>query len=253
MNNRNISQKITESCQKGQKQLAVLIDPDKVNPRSLNQLIKLAALASVDYFFIGGSLIVNNSLDTLLQHIDKDSDIPKIIFPGNNIQVSKYAEAILFLSLISGRNPEFLIGQQVVAAPLIKSSGLEVLPTGYMLIDGKAPTSVSYMSHTHPIPRDKDSIAICTALAGQYLGLGMIYMDAGSGAKETIPEEMIRSVKSNISIPLIIGGGIKDAGTADGIAKAGADIIVVGNILEKSPELVLEIGDAIHKNSLVVL
>jgi len=162
------------------------------------------------------------------------------------LQISKNADGILLLSLISGRNPELLIGKQVIAAPILKASNLDILPTGYILIDGGKPTAVSYMSNTNPIPFDKDDIAMCTAMAGEMLGLKLIYMDAGSGALNAISEKMIKKVSSNISIPLIIGGGINTPQKAILACKAGADIIVVGNAIEKDSSLIKKIGKAVH-------
>src|SRR5260221_1769116 len=199
---------LDEKKKQGKKSFAVLIDPDKVNTSVLDELIELSASAKVDYFLVGGSLVIYNHLDECVKHIKKNSDIPVILFPGSPSQISKYADALLYLSLISGRNPELLIGQHVVSAPFVKQSGLEILPTGYMVIDGGAPTTVSYISNASPIPHDKNEIAMCTAMAGEMLGMKIIYMDSGSGAKRPITESMIESVSKNISIPLIIGGGI---------------------------------------------
>jgi putative glycerol-1-phosphate prenyltransferase len=172
--------------------------------------------------------------------------IPVILFPGSSTQVSKYADALLYLSLISGRNPELLIGQHVVSAPVIKQSGLEIMSTGYMVIDGGAPTTVSYISNATPIPADKNEIAMCTAMAGEMLGMKLIYMDAGSGAKRPITESMIEKVASCIEIPLIIGGGITNPEKAYLNCKAGADIIVVGNAIEKDESLIMEMAAAVH-------
>lgn len=170
---------------------------------------------------------------------------PRILFPGNVLQVSREAEAILLLSLISGRNPDLLIGQHVIAAPYLKESGLEILPTGYLLIDGGSPTSVSYMSNTIPIPANKPDIARCTAMAGEMLGLRLMYLDAGSGARNPVPEAMIRAVRSEIGVPLIVGGGIRIPEQAMAAVSAGADLIVIGNAVEQSPQLILEMAEAI--------
>ncbi|MCH8330971.1 MAG: geranylgeranylglyceryl/heptaprenylglyceryl phosphate synthase [Bacteroidetes bacterium] len=237
---------ILQSNQSNKKKFAVLIDPDNTDRISLDQLIELTVKQDVDYFFVGGSLIVRDNLDDCLNTIKKDCNIPVILFPGSSYQINDKADAIFFLSLISGRNPELLIGQQVAAAPLLKKSSLEVIPTGYMIIDGQAPTTVSYISNTNPIPTDKTDIAVCTAMAGEMLGLKMIYMDAGSGAKKPISEEMIREVRNNISIPMVVGGGIASSEKAYLNCKAGADIIVIGNAIEKDPTLIGEISEAIH-------
>ena len=237
---------LTEKKHNGKKQFAVLIDPDKVNAGSVSRLVKIAVEAGVDYFFVGGSLVISNFMDTCVQMIKKECKVPVVLFPGSPGQVSKYADALLYLSLISGRNPELLIGQHVVSAPAVRQSGLEVIPTGYMVIDGGAPTTVSYISNAAPLPSDKNDIAICTAMAGEMLGMKLIYMDAGSGAKRPIAESMIADVAENINVPLIIGGGIKDPEKAYLNCKSGADLIVVGNAFEKDTSLIKEIASAIH-------
>lgn len=231
-----------------QKSFAVLIDPDGVSIHTIDHLIHLSMEAGVDYFFIGGSLVTTQHLDDVINRIKQLCAIPVVLFPGSPSQVSKEADALLLLSLISGRNPDLLIGQHVVSAPMLKASGLEIVPTGYIVIDGGVPTSVSYMSNSAPIPNDKTNIAVCTALAGEMLGLHCIYMDAGSGAKQPIISEMIKAVSSQINIPLIIGGGIKTPEAAIAACHAGADIIVVGNAIEKNPQLILRISEAVHQS-----
>ncbi len=173
-----------------------------------------------------------------------------VLFPGSNLQINEAADAILFLSLISGRNPDLLIGQHVIAAPLIKKYGLEVIPTGYLLINSGNDTTVSYMSNTQPIPYDKPDIAACTAIAGEMLGLEIIYMDAGSGAAQPISTDMISKVRKSIDTPLIIGGGINTAKKAETILKAGADMIVVGNGIEENPSLLVTISETIQQMNL---
>jgi len=230
----------------GKKSFAVLIDPDKVNDQTVAELIELSVSSKVDYFFVGGSLVVSNYLDQCLQLIKKSCSIPTVLFPGSPSQVSKYADALLYLSLISGRNAELLIGQHVVSAPMLKKSGLEVMSTGYMVVDGGAQTTVSYISNSSPLPSDKSEIAVCTALAGEMLGMKLIYMDAGSGAKNPISETMITKVAQSISVPLIVGGGIVDPEKAYLNCKAGADVIVVGNAIEKDSSLIREMAAAVH-------
>lgn len=242
----NILEDFQQAKASGQKKFVVLIDPDKVRLGNMDQVLDNAVRARVDYFFIGGSLIVNNMLDQCLLAIKERSRIPMILFPGNSFQLSWKADAILFLSLISGRNADLLIGNHVIAAPYLKLSPLEILPTGYMLVDGGAATSVLYMSNTRPIPAHKEDIAICTAMAGEMLGLRMLYMDAGSGAPAPISENLIESVSGAISIPLIVGGGIRTPEKAAANARAGANVIVVGNSIEKDPGLVLEMAEAVH-------
>jgi putative glycerol-1-phosphate prenyltransferase len=234
-----------------QKSFAVLIDPDKVDDHSIESLMPLVIDAKVDYLFVGGSLVVSDYLDRCIQLIKKHTSIPVILFPGSPSQVSKYADALLYLSLISGRNPELLIGQHVISAPFIRKSGLEIMSTGYMVVDGGAPTTVSYISNASPLPADKNDIAMCTAMAGEMLGMKLIYMDAGSGAKRPISDTMIRKVSSCIQVPLIVGGGITDPEKAYLNCKAGADIIVIGNAIEKDPNLIREMSDAIHQNVVI--
>jgi putative glycerol-1-phosphate prenyltransferase len=230
----------------GKKSFGVLIDPDKVNQGKLENLIQLAVAAKVDYFLVGGSLVISNYLDECVQFIKQNCSIPVLLFPGSSAQVTKYADALLYLSLISGRNPELLIGQHVVSAPAIKMSGLEIMSTGYMVIDGGAPTTVSYISNAAPLPADKNEIAMCTAMAGEMLGMKLIYMDAGRGAKKAITESMIEQVAKNIEVPLIIGGGITDPEKAYLNCKAGADMIIVGNAIEKDESLIREMASAVH-------
>jgi phosphoglycerol geranylgeranyltransferase len=237
---------LTEKKKQGKKSFAVLIDPDKVTKPMLDELTGLCIAAKVDYLLVGGSLVISNHLDECVQHIKQNCSIPVILFPGSPSQISKYADALLYLSLISGRNPELLIGQHVVSAPFVRQSGLEIMSTGYIVIDGGAPTTVSYISNALPVPSDKNEIAMCTAMAGEMLGMKLIYMDSGSGAKRPITESMIESVAKNISSPLIIGGGITDPEKAYLNCKAGADVIVVGNAIEKNASLIKEMSDAVH-------
>ena len=230
---------------------AVLIDPDKVDASKTDELVQLGLDAGVDYFFVGGSLVISNHLDDCVQQIKASCSIPVILFPGSPGQVSRYADALLYLSLISGRNPELLIGQHVISAPFVKGSGLEIMPTGYMVIDGGAPTTVSYISNASPIPADKNEIAMCTAMAGEMLGMKLIYMDACSGARRPISEAMIQKVAATIEVPLIIGGGITEPEKAYLNCKAGADVIVVGNAIEKDATLIKEMANAVHSSTVI--
>ncbi len=233
----------------GKKQFVVLIDPDHAHGSYIKRVKELAQKGIVDCFFVGGSLMVNNMLDSTIVDIKKEIDIPIILFPGSTLQVSYRADALLYLSLISGRNPDLLIGKHVETAPFLKLSPLEILSTGYMLIDGGVPTTVSYMSNTYPIPNNKVDIAVCTAIAGEMLGLKMIFMDAGSGAKTPVTAEMIEAVNGATDIPLIVGGGIRTPERAAASARAGADLIVVGNAIEKDPGLIEEMAAAVHEQS----
>jgi phosphoglycerol geranylgeranyltransferase len=239
---------LTASMASKQKKLAVLIDPDKFN--SIN-IIGTAEKAGADLFFIGGSLVSKGDFNRCVNSVKEHSKLPVILFPGHVDQISPAADAILFLSLISGRNAENLIGKHVLAAPVLKKTKLEILPTGYMLIDGGKVTAATYMSNTVPIPHDKHDIAACTALAGEMLGLKLIYMDTGSGASKHVSLKMIKEVKKNISIPLIIGGGIRTPEDAFEICKAGADILVIGTIAEEKPDLIEQIAKAVHSSQAI--
>ena len=248
MSPRPIHTSLVDLREQNKKAFAVLVDPDKVSLQQIAEIAQLCNEALVDYLFVGGSLMVTQHLDECIQAFKMNSDIPVILFPGSPSQVSRYADALFYLSLISGRNPELLIGAHVVSAPMVKSSGLEVISTGYMVVDGGAATTVSYMSHSAPIPHDKDDIALCTAMAGEMQGKHVLYLDAGSGAKQPISESMIRKIASNTQIPLIVGGGITDPEKAYLNCKAGADVIVVGNAIEKDPSLIKQIANAVHKS-----
>ena len=230
------------------KSIAVLVDPDKAeDPSRLLHLINLASENCIDYFFVGGSLVTSTNLSDVVKRIKENVTIPVVLFPGNAIQVEASADVILFLSLISGRNPELLIGQHVVAAPILKNTRLEVIPTGYMLINSGKITSVAYISNTMPIPDDKYSLAASTALAGQMLGLQAIYIDAGSGAEKEISPRMIAAVRKTVTVPLIVGGGINSARKAMSALEAGADMIVIGNALEKDPDLLTEVSERVYE------
>ena len=237
---------LQERKSKGIKSFAVLLDPDKLDDAACKRMVKLGIDNKIDFFFVGGSLLTDDSLSRVIQYIKSESKIPAIIFPGSNNQICNEADAILLLSLISGRNADALIGQHVIAAPILKLSGLEVLATGYMLVESGRQTTASYISNTTPLPHDKPAIAACTAMAGEMLGLQLIYMDAGSGAQRPIPTAMIQEVAKHIQAPLIIGGGITTPEKAIENCKAGADIIVIGNAVEKDPSLIKAMAEAIH-------
>jgi len=222
---------------------AVLVDPDKYDsPKDLEELIHNLKIALPDIIFVGGSLVNNGNFELVINELSNIKIGPVVIFPGNNKQISSNADAILLLSLISGRNPDFLIGQHVVSAFDIRNANLEAIPTGYMLIESGPTTSAQYMSNTQPIPFNKTDIAIATALAGEQLGLKFIYMDGGSGAQLPISKEMIKGVRQTVKTPIIIGGGIRNKEQAFDAWNSGADIVVIGNAIENKPELAIEIA-----------
>lgn len=231
------------------KGFVVLIDPDSVSLNTLPKLVALAEKSNIDYFFIGGSTVSQNQMTECLALLNELTGIPLIIFPGHIDQINEKADALLFLSLISGRNPEYLIGEQVRSAAILKTMDLEIIPTGYILIDGGKTSSVSLTSDTQPIAANDIEQVINTAIAGQYLGMKLIYLEAGSGALNPVSNQVIRQVKANINCPLIVGGGIKNAKTAIQKIEAGADLIVVGNILEKDPSLIEELSAAVHQQN----
>jgi phosphoglycerol geranylgeranyltransferase len=242
-----VIERIDEARRAGRKMLAVLIDPDfGTNEERLARTVHNACMAKADLLFVGGSLLTTTLFDRCVEQVKALSDRPVVLFPGSPAQLSGHADAVLFLSLISGRNPELLIGHHVTAAPTIKALGIEAIPTGYMLVDGGRGTTVSYISQTIPIPHDKPGIAAATALAGQLLGLRTIYMDTGSGAQRPVSPEMIASVRKAVDLPIIIGGGIKDVAQARELCAAGADVIVVGTAFEQDPELIFEMSAAVH-------
>ncbi len=226
----------------------VLLDPDKLPRTELLALAEKASDEGADLLLIGGSLLLNSGFDELIRDIRDRVLIPVVVFPGNTMQISQYADAILFLSLISGRNAHFLIGEQVRAAPILEHIGVEPISTGYMLIESGRQTSAEFMSNTRPIPRDKPDIAKATALAAEYLGMRLVYLEAGSGALQPVDPVMIREVADYVNIPLIVGGGIRTPEQARERVQAGASFIVTGNILEEktNSSLMKEFVDAIH-------
>jgi phosphoglycerol geranylgeranyltransferase len=226
----------------------VLLDPDRMNVSDIVDLARKSEQGGADGFLVGSSLLLSTRFDEAVKEIKAHVKVPVTIFPGNANQVSRHADAILFLSLISGRNPHLLIGEQVKAAPAIKEFGLEPIPTGYMLIESGAPTSVQFMSDTQPIPRNKPDIAKAHALAAEYLGMKMVFLEAGSGAENPVPDNIVREVKDFISIPIIVGGGIRDPDVAHSKVKSGASFVVIGNFLEEDDSLVREFANAIHIN-----
>ena len=229
----NIYNNILQSKAKNEKLLAILLDPDKIDLDNAETLIKKINQSPATHIFIGGSIVNNNILDELIIKIKQNCDLPIILFPGNPSQISDQADAILFLSLISGRNPDYLIEHQVKAAPILKKTQLEIISTGYILIESGAETAVERVSKTAPLNRDNFELVLATAQAGEMLGNKLIYLEAGSGAKQAVPLEMIQFVSQNINIPLIVGGGIVDLQGIQKTYDSGADIVVIGTAFEK--------------------
>ncbi|NUN08958.1 MAG: geranylgeranylglyceryl/heptaprenylglyceryl phosphate synthase [Ignavibacteriaceae bacterium] len=226
----------------------VLIDPDKHNDGSVTGFAEKCAAAGVDGFLVGGSLMMSRNHEEAIKEIKNLTHLPVIIFPGSINQVSPYADAILYLSLISGRNPEHLIGKHVLAAPLIKNYGIEPISTGYMLVESGVKTTAEYISGSAPIPRNKPEIAAATALAAEYIGMKLLYLEAGSGAIQHVPFEMVQAVSEYCTVPLIAGGGIRTPQTAERMVESGAKVVVVGNHFEKVSDaaLIKEFSDAVH-------
>lgn len=225
---------------------ALLLDPETYNDQSLKYTVTEAGKAKTDLILVGGSLI-SNPVSSFIEKIKEITEIPVLLFPGNLLQISDNADAILFSSLISGRNSNLLIDNHVAAAPMIRNTGIEVISTGYILIGDEKTTSVEYISNTKPVPPDKPDIAVATAIAGEMLGFKLIYLEAGSGAEKPVKTETIKTVKNNIEVPLIVGGGIKNPEDAESILDAGADIIVVGNAIEKDTLFLEKISKIIKK------
>ena len=225
----------------------VLIDPEQCEVRKCAKLAGEVEKAGADAILLGGSFLTND-LHPIAKALKQETQLPIVLFPGDSMHLTPHADAILYISLISGRNPNYLIGEQVKAAPWIQHHALEPIPTGYMLIDGGNRTAVEFTSGTMPIPRDKPDIAGPHALAAEYLGMQMVYLEAGSGATHPVPNEMISTVKAQIGIPVIVGGGIRTPTIAAKKVAAGADFVVTGNVLEEngSLELMKEFADAIH-------
>jgi geranylgeranylglyceryl phosphate synthase family protein len=244
-------ERLDRDRQAGRPRFAVLVDPDETAPDQAPRLAERALDSGVDALFVGGSLVTGEDLGGVLEGLRRGlgpgpDRPPLVLFPGSPEQIHPAADALLLLSLISGRNPELLIGQHVQAAHRLRRSGLELLPTGYLLVDGGAPTTVSYVSNTRPLPRDKPGIAAATALAGEQLGLRLCYLDAGSGARQPVPPALIAAVRAAIDRPLIVGGGIREPEQAAAAVAAGADWVVVGNALERDPERMRDLALAVR-------
>ena len=243
---REVYHNMLSGQQEGRKKVALLIDPDDFDKKRFVYDFAQFRENQIDFVLVGGSLVTSNQMEEVVNMVKKYSDLPCIIFPGNSIQIDASADAILFLSLISGRNPEFLIGQHVVSAPIIKRSQLEVLATGYMLVNSGRSTSVSYMSNTTPLPNDKPALAASTAMAGEMLGLQILYLDAGSGADHPVSPRVIRAVRNVTKAPLIVGGGLDAKEKIKSAFDAGADVVVIGNGIQKNPGLLAEVSELMN-------
>lgn len=232
----------------GRKALAVLLDPDDFVPERIHQLLRLTQQHPVDFFLVGGSLVLTEHQTALIALLKAEApQVPVLLFPSHALHVDSAADGILLLSLISGRNPDFLIGQHVVAAPRLRQSGLQLLPTGYMLVDSGRATTASYISGTAPLPHDKPSIAAATAMAGEQLGLRLMYLDGGSGAQHPVSAAMIKAVRAVVDTPLIVGGGLNTGEKIYTALAAGADLVVVGNHIERDPNFLAEAVAAVRQ------
>ena len=244
----SVLSKLNDCVEKKGAGFIVLIDPDKKNDKNIDQLVENANQNGVDAIFVGGSIMMDGLYHKRVERIKSISEIPVILFPGGVNQINKHYDAMLFMSLLSGRNSHYLIGEQVIAAPIVKDYGIETIPTGYLLIDGGSPTSVEVISGTKPLPSNRPDIIVSHALAAQFLGMELIYLEAGSGALNEVPEDVVKKVADEISIGLIVGGGIRTPEDANSIVNSGASFVVIGSAIEKSAELMEEFSSSIHSN-----
>ena len=226
----------------------VLIDPDKKNDKNIDHCVESANQNGADALFVGGSMMMDRFYHKRVERIKSIAEIPMILFPGGVNQLNKHYDAMLFMSLLSGRNSHYLIGEQVIAAPIVKDYGIETIPTGYLLVDGGSPTTVEFTSGTRPIPANRPDIVVSHALAGQFLGMQLIYLEAGSGALNKVSKEVVKRVANEINIGLIVGGGIRTPEDAKSIVDSGSSFVVIGSALEKSTTLMAEFSSAIHSN-----
>ena len=244
----SVLSKLNDCVEKKGAGFIVLIDPDKKNDKNIDQLVEKANQNGVDAIFVGGSIMMDGLYHKRVERIKSISEIPVILFPGGVNQLNKYFDAMLFMSLLSGRNSHYLIGEQVIAAPIVKDYKIETIPTGYLLIDGGSPTSVEVISGTKPLPSNRPDIIVSHALAAQFLGMELIYLEAGSGALNEVPGDVVKKVADEINIGLIVGGGIRTPEDANSIVNSGASFVVIGSAIEKSAELMEEFSSSIHSN-----
>ena len=244
----SILSKLNDCVEKKGAGFIVLIDPDKKNDKNIDQLVEKSNQNGVDAIFVGGSIMMDRLYHKRVERIKSISEIPVILFPGGVSQLNKHYDAMLFMSLLSGRNSHYLIGEQVIAAPIVKDYGIETIPTGYLLIDGGSPTTVEVVSGTNPLPSNRPDIIVSHALAAQFLGMKLIYLEAGSGALNKVPGDVVKKVADEISIGLIVGGGIRTPEDANNIVNSGASFVVIGSAIEKSSGLMEEFSSSIHSN-----
>ena len=244
----SILSKLNDCVEKKGAGFIVLIDPDKKNDKNIDQLVEKSNQNGVDAIFVGGSIMMDGLYHKRVERIKSISEIPVILFPGGVNQINKHYDAMLFMSLLSGRNSHYLIGEQVIAAPIVKDYGIETIPTGYLLIDGGSPTSVEVISGTKPLPSNRPDIIVSHALAAQFLGMELIYLEAGSGALNEVPGDVVKKVADEINIGLIVGGGIRTPEDANSIVNSGASFVVIGSAIEKSAELMEEFSSSIHSD-----
>ena len=243
----SVLSKLNDCVKKNGAGFIILIDPDKKNDKKIDQIVQAANLYA-DAIFVGGSIMMDKLYHDRVRRIKSISKIPVILFPGGINQLNDYYDAMLFMSLLSGRNPHYLIGEQVISAPIVRDFGIETIPTGYLLIDGGSPTTVECISGTKPLSPTRPDVIISHALAAQYLGMRLIYLEAGSGAINKIPADVVRKIASEVNIGLIVGGGIRTPQMAKEIVESGATHVVIGSAIEDSTAIAEEFSSAIHNN-----
>lgn len=237
----NIYQNILSAKKESKKLVAVLIDPEKMDLKNITRFLKKVHNSIATHIFVGGSTDINNETENLVLAVKKETNLPIVLFPGDVSQITNKADGILFLSLLSGRNPKYLIDQQIEAAPILKKTSLEIIPTGYILIDGKKETATQKVSNTKPISQENTTLILDTSLAGEFSGKKLIYLEAGSGATEVVSDIIIKQVSKIISVPLIIGGGIRSKKQLEKAFTAGADLVVIGTAFENDESFFMDL------------
>lgn len=237
----NIYQNILSAKKESKKLVVVLIDPEKMDLKNISRFLKKVHNSIATHIFVGGSTDINNETENLVLAVKKETNLPIVLFPGDVSQITNKADGILFLSLLSGRNPKYLIDQQIEAAPILKKTSLEIIPTGYILIDGKKETATQKVSNTKPISQENTTLILDTSLAGEFSGKKLIYLEAGSGATEVVSDIIIKQVSKIISVPLIIGGGIRSKKQLEKAFTAGADLVVIGTAFENDESFFMDL------------